>query len=53
MVPVPSLIVNNDVIMTPLLLLKIINVLAKFMILSDSLLFRYFLLYGYFKGKNG
>ena len=52
MVPVPSLIVN-DVIMTPLLLLKIINVLANFMILSDSLLFRYFLLYGYFKGKNG
>ena len=38
--------------MTPLLLLKIINVLANFMILSDSLLFWYISLHGYFKGKN-
>ena len=35
--------------MTSLLLLKIIYVLANFLILSDTLLFKYFLLYVYFK----
>ena len=38
------ILVINDVTMTSLLLLKIINVLANFLILSDSLLFKYFLL---------
>ena len=38
------ILVINDVIMTSLLLLKIINVLANFLILSDTLLFKYFLL---------
>ena len=36
------ILVINDVIMTSLLLLKIINVLANFLILSDTLLFKYF-----------
>ena len=35
--------------MTSLLLLKIIYVSANFLILSDTLLFKYFLLYVYFK----
>ena len=35
--------------MTSLLLLKIIYVLANFLILSDTLLFKYFLLYVSFK----
>ena len=35
--------------MTSLLLLKIIYVLANFLILSDTLLFKYFLLYVYLK----
>ena len=45
MVPDPSLIIN-DVIMTSLLLLKISYVLANFLVLSDTLLFEYFLLQG-------
>ena len=42
---VGSLIIN-DVIMTSLLLLKISYVLANFLVLSDTLLFEYFLLQG-------
>ena len=34
----------NDVIVASILLLKIINVLTNFLILSDTLLFKYFLL---------
>ena len=37
--------------MTSLLLLKIIDVLPNFLILSDTLLFKYFLLYGFFQGN--
>ena len=52
MLSVPSLLINDD-IMTPLLLLKIINVLADFMILSDSLIFWYLSLHDYFMMKFG
>lgn len=45
MVPDPSLIIN-DVIMTSLLLLNIIYVLANFFVLSDTSLFEYFSLQG-------
>ena len=38
---VPCLVIN-DVTMTSLLLLKIIDVLPNFLILSDTLLFKYF-----------
>ena len=41
MVPDLSLIIN-DVIMTSLPLFKAINLLAIFLILSDTLLFKYF-----------
>jgi len=37
-------LIINDVIVTSLLLLKIINVLTNFMIVSDTILFKYFLL---------
>ena len=47
---VPCLVIN-DVTMTSLLLLKIINVLPNFLILSDTLLLKYFLLYGFFEGN--
>ena len=47
---VPCLVIN-DVTMTSLLLLKIIDVLPNFLILSDTLLFKYFLLYGFFQGN--
>ena len=50
-VPVPSLIINV-VITTSLLLLKVINVLTNFLILSDILLFKYFSVYGYFEGNS-
>ena len=50
MVPVPSSIIN-DVIMKLLLMLKIMNVLANFLILSESLLLEWFSLYGYFEGN--
>ena len=40
-VPDPSLMIN-DVIMTLLLLLKVINLLANLLILLDTLLFKYF-----------
>lgn len=50
MVPVPSSIIN-DVIMKLLLMLKVINVLANFLILSESLLLEWFSLYGYFEGN--
>ena len=39
LVPGYGLIVINDVIMTSLLLLEVINVLANSLILSDALLF--------------
>ena len=53
MVPVPSLIINVVITTsTSLLLLKVINVLTNFYILSDILLFKYFLLYGYFEGNS-
>ena len=40
---VPDLFfIINDVIMTSLLLFKAINLLAIFLILSDTLLFKYF-----------
>ena len=48
MLPIPFLEIN-DFMMTSLLLLKIIYVLADFLILSDTLLFKYFLLYVYVK----
>ena len=41
MIPVPSLIIK-DIIMASLLLLKIIYVLANFLILQETLLFKYF-----------
>ena len=41
-VPDPSLMIN-DVIMTLLLLLKVINLLPNLLILLDTLLFKYFL----------
>lgn len=50
MVPVPSSIIN-DVIMKLLMMLKVINVLANFLILSESLLLEWFSLYGYFEGN--
>ena len=37
---------NSDAIVTSLLVLKIIYVLANFLILSDTLLFKYFSLWG-------
>ena len=40
-VPDPSLMIN-DVIMTLLLLLKVINLLPNLLILLDTLLFKYF-----------
>ena len=40
-----------DVIMTSLILLNIIYVLANFLILSDTLLFKYFSLCVYFEGN--
>ena len=44
-VPDPSLMIN-DVIMTLLLLLKVINLLPNLLILLDTLLFKYFLFWG-------
>ena len=41
----------NDVIMTSLLLLNIIYMLGNFLILSNTLLFKYFSLYVYVKGN--
>ena len=48
--PVPFLLII-DVIMTSLILLNIIYVLANFLILSDTLLFKYFFLYVFFEGN--
>ena len=50
MVLVPSLTIA-DVMMTWLLLPEIINMLANFLFLSDTLLFEYFSRYCYFEGK--
>ena len=50
MVSVPSLIIN-DVIMTPLLLLKIINVLANFMICQTACYFGIFHFMATLRGK--
>lgn len=50
MLPVPFLLII-DVIMTSLILLNIIYVLATFLILSDTLLFKYFFLYVFFEGN--
>lgn len=47
MVPVPLMIIN-DVIVTTLLLLNIINMLTIFLILFDRILFKYFSIYDYF-----
>ena len=44
-VPDPSLMIN-DVIMTLLLLLKVINLLPNLLILLDTLLFKYFSFWG-------
>ena len=41
----------NDVIMTSLVLLNIIYMLGNFLILSNTLLFKYFSLYVYVKGN--
>ena len=49
--PSSSFFINNDVIMTSLILLNIIYVLANFLILSDTLLFKYFFLYVFFEGN--
>ena len=38
-------------IVTSLLLLKMIKVLVNFLVLSDTLLFKFFLLYGFLEGK--
>ena len=51
MVPVPSLI-RNDVFMTSLLLLKIINVLALFLISIRYILVFFGFIYGYFIGRR-
>ena len=37
---------NSEVIMTSLLLLKIVDVFVNFLILTDTLLFKYLLLWG-------
>ena len=37
---------NSEVIMTWLLLLKIVNVFVNFLILTDTLLFKYLMLWG-------
>ena len=50
MVPVPLLIIN-DVIVTTLLLLNIIEMLTNWLILFDRILFKYFSNYDYFDGK--
>ena len=47
MVPVPSLIID-DVIMTSLLSLNILNVLANFMFIRDLSISVFFALCGYF-----
>ena len=46
-----SFLVINDVIMTSLLFLKIIYMLTDFLILSNTLLFKYFSLYVYLGGN--
>ena len=51
MVPVPSLI-RNDVFMTSLLLLKVINVLALFLISIRYILVFFCFIYGYFIGRR-
>ena len=47
MVPVPSLIID-DVIMTSLLSLNILNVLANFMFIRDLSIWVFFVSCGYF-----